>query len=154
MARRKRRAATATRTTTKVIRVGSSPAPIVRVTAPRALPVRRYRRRSSGGGGRIAGGLISNDAVQMAIGGLMYGYAVKTGIVNSLPALPLIGRTGTAAIILDYFSRHGGGQIALRMSRAAASIAGYTLGAEGKITGDANEYIAADDSLDGYEPDA
>ena len=117
--------------------------------------MRRSRRRSSGGGGgRIAGGLISNDAIQMAIGGLCYGYAVKTGIVNSLPALPLIGRTGTAAIVLDYFSRHGGGQIAMRMSRAAASIAGYTLGAEGKITGDANEFVEADDVLDGYEPDA
>lgn len=146
MARKRRR--TATRTTTKIVRVGSA-APIVRVSAPRP-PARRRRHRSSGGG-RIGGGLISNDAIQMAIGGAIYGYAVKAQIIDKLPELPLLGRTGTAAIILDYFSRHGGGQIALRASRAAAAIAGYTLGTEGKITGDANDFVQGD--LDGYEPE-
>ena len=87
----------------------------------------------------------------MAIGGLVYGYARKLGIVEKLPALPIIGRTGTAAIVLDYFSRHGGGQLALRASRAAAAIAGYMLSYEGSIAGDANEFVAADDVLDGYE---
>lgn len=147
MAKRRRRA-TASRTTTKIVRVGSA-APIVRVTAPRAI-VRRRARRSSGGGGRIAGGLISNESVQMAIGGLIYGFARKSGIIEKLPALPLIGRTGTAAIVLDYFARHGGGQLALRASRAAAAISGYMLGMEGSIAGDANEYISADD-VEGYE---
>ncbi|HKW09192.1 MAG TPA: hypothetical protein VJO33_02365, partial [Gemmatimonadaceae bacterium] len=116
------------------------------------LPRRRHRRRS--GGGRIGGGLISNESVQMAIGGACYGYAVKTGLVAMLPALPLIGRTGTAAIVLDYFARHGGGEIARRASRAAAAIAGYQLGHDGSITGvagDANEYVMAEDaSADGY----
>lgn len=72
----------------------------------------------------------------MAIGGLIYGFAVKSGIVAKLPEIPVVGRTGSAAILLDYFSRHGGGHLAGRAARAAAAIAGYQLGAEGKITGD------------------
>jgi len=135
--RRRKRAAVATRT--KVIRVGgSSPAPIIRVAAPRAAPVKHRRRRRSGGGGRShVGGLVGNETVQMAIGGALYGFAVKSGVVAKLPEIPVLGRTGTAAIILDYWSRHGGGRMARSAAHAAAAIAGYQLGAEGKISGDA-----------------
>jgi hypothetical protein len=139
MAKKRRRAATATRT--KIIRVGggSSPAPIIRVSTPRAAPARRRRRggrRSGGTIGSMAGGLVSNESIQMAIGGALYGYAVKSGLVAKLPAIPVLGRTGTAAILLDYWARHGGGSIAHRAARAAAAIAGYQLGAEGAIQGD------------------
>jgi len=125
-----------------------APAPIVKVSVPRAAtrrpraaPVRRKRRasrkRHSGGVGGNFGGLISNETVQMAIGGALYGYAVKSGLVAKLPAVPVVGRTGTAALVLDYWSRHGGGKWAHTAARAAAAIAGYQLGAEGKIQGDA-----------------
>lgn len=134
MAKKRRRTAT----TTRIVRVGAPRAasPIIRVSAPRAAPHkrRRHHRRSGGGGG--GGSLISNEAWQMAIGGAMYGFAVKSGIIAKLPELPLFGRTGTAAIVLDYWARHGGGQLAYRAARAAAAIAGYQLGSEGKITGD------------------
>lgn len=147
---------TAARTTTKIIRVGgSSPAPIVRIAAPRAVPAKRRRHsRRRHGGGRIGGGLISNESVQLAIGGALYGYAVKSGIIAKLPALPLLGRTGTAAIVLDYFGRHGGGQLCTKAAHAAAAIAGYQLGSEGTITGDANDYVQGDFAAgDGYEPE-
>lgn len=139
MAKKRRSSATKT----KIIRVASpaAKAPIIRVSAPRAAPARRRtrRRRSSGGGGgggRALGGIISNETVQMAIGGALYGYAVKSGIVGKLPAIPVLGRTGTAAILLDYWSRHGGGPYAARAARAAGAIAGYQLGHEGVISGD------------------
>lgn len=134
MAKKKRRVVSS-RSTTKIVR---APAPIIRVSTPRAAPARRRRatRRRGGGGGMGVGGLVSNEAVQMAIGGALYGYAVKSGLVAKLPAIPVLGRTGTAAILLDYWSRHGGGQIAHRAARAAAAIAGYQLGAEGQISGD------------------
>lgn len=133
--RRKRRTSSAPRTTTKIVRAA---APIIRVSTPRAAPVRRRRRASSrrSGNGGVAAGLISNEAVQMAMGGALYGYAVKTGLIAKLPAIPVVGRTGTAAILLDYWARHGGGQLAHRAARAAAAIAGYQLGAEGQISGD------------------
>lgn len=72
----------------------------------------------------------------MAIGGAMYGFAVKSGFVAKLPEIPVLGRTGTAAILLDYWARHGGGKYARSAAHAAAAIAGYQLGAEGKISGD------------------
>lgn len=84
----------------------------------------------------MTGGLISNESIQMAVGGALYGFAVKQGLVDKLPAIPVLGRTGTAAILLDYWSRHGGGQLAHRAARAAAAIAGYQLGHDGKISGD------------------
>lgn len=97
----------------------------------------------------------------MAIGGAMYGFAVKSGMIAKLPAIPVLGRTGTAAILLDYWSRHGGGQLAHRAARAAAAIAGYQLGAEGSIQGLddaatpgslAGDFAMGDD-MDGYEPE-
>lgn len=137
MSKRRRKSVT-TATRTKIVRVGSGPAPIIKVSTPRAAPVRRRRSspRRHGIGAGAVGGLISNEAIQMAIGGAMYGYAVKSGIVDKLPAIPVLGRTGTAAILLDYWARHGGGQMAHRAARAAAAIAGYQLGHEGKISGD------------------
>lgn len=136
MAKKKRRTVS-TRENVKIVRAA---APIIRVSAPRAraAPAKRRRssRRSSVGGSMGVGGLVSNEAIQMAIGGALYGYAVKSGLVAKLPAIPVLGRTGTAAILLDYWSRHGGGNIAHRAARAAAAIAGYQLGAEGKISGD------------------
>lgn len=81
------------------------------------------------------GGIVSNETVQMAVGGAIYGFAVKSGIVAKLPAIPVLGRTGTAAILLDWWSRRGGGQYAGRAARAAAAIAGYQLGHDGTIQG-------------------
>lgn len=139
MAKRKMRRPSSA-TSVKVVKVAAarSPAPIIRVAAPRAPARRKHRRRSSSGGGRShAGGLISNESVQMAIGGALYGFAVKSGFVAKLPEIPVLGRTGTAAIVLDYWSRHGGGKFARSAAHAAAAIAGYQLGSEGKISGDA-----------------
>lgn len=158
MAKRKRSTTPAT-TKTKIVRVGSSPAPIIRVSAPRSAPVKRHRRKSSASHSR-GGGIVSNETVQMAIGGALYGFAVKSGLVAKLPEIPLLGRTGTAAILLDYWSRHGGGQMAHRAARAAAAIAGYQLGAEGKIQGDfamgddatTPGSVNADLNGDSYEP--
>jgi len=159
MAKRRKRATTKT----KIVRVSAprAAAPIIKVSAPRATPARRRgrsRRRVGGGGGGMAGGLISNESIQMAIGGALYGFAVKQGLVAKLPEIPVLGRTGTAAILLDYWSRHGGGNLAHRAARAAAAIAGYQLGAEGKITGDLDGDMVLGDATtpgslagDGYE---
>lgn len=72
----------------------------------------------------------------MALGGAIYGFCVKQGLVDKLPAIPIVGRTGTAALVLDYWSRRGGGRIVHTAARAAAAIAGYQLGSTGKIQGD------------------
>jgi hypothetical protein len=145
MAKRRRRS---TATKTKIIRVGGPRAasPIIRVQAPRAMQRARRRRvhhRRSGGSG-IGGGLISNDAIQMAIGGALYGFAVKSGWIGKLPAIPVVGRTGTAALLLGYWAKHGGGEHVRNASRAAAAIAGYQLGSTGAIQGDAGTPVMGD----------
>jgi hypothetical protein len=96
--------------------------------------------------GGIAGGLVSNENLQLFIGGGLYGLCVKHGLIDKLPALPVIGRTGTAAIVLDYFGRRGGGEMVKRAGRAAAVIAGYQLGSEGSIHGDAGTPYEPEDS--------
>lgn len=150
MAAKRRR--TASRATS-VTRIVKAPAPIIRVSAPRAAkPARRRSRRRHSGGSTGLGGLVSSEAIQMAIGGALYGYAVKSGLVAKLPAIPVLGRTGTAAILLDYWSRHGGGQLAHRAARAAAAIAGYQLGHEGQISGDLT--TTGDFSMVGTHDDA
>jgi hypothetical protein len=155
MARRRRTA----RQKTRIIRMGAprAAAPIIKVSAPRAVPARRRRRgghrRRRSGGGSIGGGLISNDAVQMAIGGALYGFAVKSGWIGKLPAIPVVGRTGTAALLLGYWAKHGGGEHVRNASRAAAAIAGYQLGSTGAIQGDAGTPVMGDFAMGEMEGD-
>lgn len=64
------------------------------------------------------------------------GIAMKSGFVDKLPAIPVIGRLGTVAIGAHYWARHGGGKLARDVALCAAVIAGYQLGTEGSIHGD------------------
>jgi hypothetical protein len=111
-------------------------APAAIVVRTRTAPAKRrrsHRRRRSSGS---VGGVLGNNTIQYAIGGALYGFAVKQGLVAKLPAIPVIGRTGTAAILLNYWAGHGGGDMVRKAATAAACIAGYQLGAEGHVTGD------------------
>ncbi len=135
MAKRRRAAATGTR----IVHVGAArpAAPIIRINTPRAPAKRRGRgRRRSSSSSMGLGGIASGGIVPAAIGGALFGFVVKSGYVDRLPAIPVIGRTGTAALLLNYFSKHGGGQMARNAALAAAVLAGYQLGHDGKITGD------------------
>jgi hypothetical protein len=134
MARRK------TKTAIRTIRVPRAAGPqIIKVQAPRAAPVKRKthrRRRRSTMLGSI-GGSASRSNIDVAIGGGLYGLAVKAGLIDKLPAIPIVGRTGTAAILLTYASqRNMGGELVKRMAIAASVLAGYQLGTEGKVLGD------------------
>ena len=79
---------------------------------------------------------MSSQGIDVAIGGALYGFAVKQGWVEKLPAIPLVGRTGTAAILLHFWAKRGGGDMVRKAATAAAVIAGYQLGSQGTITGD------------------
>jgi hypothetical protein len=76
------------------------------------------------------------SGISDAIGGALFGFAVKQGWVGKLPAIPLVGRTGTAAIVLHYLAKRGGGEYVKRAAVAAAVIAGYQLGSTGSILGE------------------
>jgi hypothetical protein len=92
---------------------------------------RKSRRRSSssGGGGRAS---FQKRLIGVAIGGGAYGLIEKS--FPSLPTLPLVGKSGTIAV-LAYFAA-GNNQLLQDIGVAAAAIAGYSLGKEGKISGD------------------
>lgn len=134
----------------RVVNVGAprAAAPIIRIASPRAPVVKRKRGRSRTRGG--IGGLVSQHNIDAAIGGALYGFAVKSGYVDKLPAIPIVGRTGTAAILLDYLSHHGGGAMCRKAAIAAAVLAGYQLGSEGAIHGDL-QTMGQDDGYAGQD---
>jgi len=82
------------------------------------------------------GGFVSQHNIDMALTGGVVGFAVKSGMLQKLPAIPVFGRIGTAAIALDYYAKHGGGDMARRASAGFAFLAGYQLGTQGSIDGD------------------
>ena len=63
------------------------------------------------------------------------GFAEKSGLLDKLPEVPLVGRKGALAIATYYWARHGGGSLARDICLVAAAISGYELGKEGSISG-------------------
>lgn len=73
--------------------------------------------------------------VGSAIGGAALGLIEK--LVPDLPTIPIIGRKGTIAIGAYFLHKHGvGGGVLRDVAVAAAVLAGYQLGKEGRIDGD------------------
>lgn len=111
-------------------------APIIRVNVPRARsapkPKRHHRRRSGGGGG---GGNLQDRMTKVAIGGAVLGYVEKSGMASSLPTLPFLGRKGSIALAAYYMGGQKPGLLQ-DVAIAAAVLAGYELGHDGKISGD------------------
>lgn len=132
MARRK---ATRKAATTVVVRAPaarrSSPRPIV-VAAPRRVS----RRRSGGGGGRSSGG---KEIVASVIAGAAIGIIEKQSFFASLPAIPLLGKKGTIAVLAYIWRRNGGPDMARDVALVAAGLSGYQFAKDGRIDGDDDE---------------
>lgn len=125
-----------TATSTQIIRAFPIPrqqAPIIKVSAPRAIATRKktHRRRSS-----VGGAMSGKSLIATAIGGAAFGFIEKS--FPQLPTLPLVGRAGTIAIAAYFLSKRGGlgGGIVRDIANAGAAIAGYQLGKTGTIAGD------------------
>lgn len=80
----------------------------------------------SGGGGVLAIGLAA----------AVLGMAESSGIVNALPAIPIVGRKGALALAMYYWSKNGGGPLARDVAIAAAAVSGYELATKGTISGE------------------
>jgi hypothetical protein len=138
----KKRSASRPRTNTITVRERSAPQTI-KVSVPRAAPIKRvkHRRRHGGGGGRgIGGGATGAMSMQrsgaLALGGFVYGYIEKN--VPQVPTLPLIGKSGAIALIAYFMGGKSPGIIA-DVGNAASVIAGYSFGATGKVSGPAGQ---------------
>jgi hypothetical protein len=76
----------------------------------------------------------------MAIAAAVYGYAAKSGLFNALPTIPVLGRTGSIAVIAYLASKNGVmPKYSRRIAQIAATIAGYQLGSVGSVSGDDND---------------
>lgn len=136
MAKRRRRSTAGQ--FTKAISVYRPPAPIIRVSAPRAVAKKKHHRRRSGGGSHE---LSQKTMLGSAIGGAALGFIEKS--FPNLPTVPLIGRKGTIAIAAYMLHKRGtGGGILRDVAIAAAVLAGYELGKDGKISGDVADQIS------------
>lgn len=135
MAKRK----TATRSQSAIVVRERSPAPIIKLSAPRAAPVKKAKRRrgghrSSGGRaiGSATGAMSATKSGGLALGGFIYGYIEKN--VPQVPTLPLIGKSGAIALIAYFMGGKNPGIIA-DIGNAASVIAGYSFGSTGRVSG-------------------
>lgn len=95
----------------------------------RRAPRRHYRRASA------SGGSAGVTPVKAAITAAVLGMAEKSGVLDKLPEIPMVGRKGALALVAYYWARHGGGQIARDVALVTAAICGYEFGKEGSISG-------------------
>lgn len=128
----KRRTRSGQFTATRAVQVYRPPAPIIRVSAPRAIAKKKHhRRRHSSGGGELS----QKNMLGLALGGAALGFIEKT--FPNLPTVPFIGRKGTIAIGAYMLHKRGtGGGILRDVALAAAVLSGYELGLKGSISGE------------------
>lgn len=118
-----------------VVRV---PAPqIIRVSAPKSTPQKHHKKRR-GGGTRVSA---KTAILGAATGGLVMGLLDKH-LGTSIPTIPMLGRAGTIAAGAYFLAGNKPG-IARDVAIAAASVAGYQMGHEGKISGEDVAGVAA-----------
>jgi len=80
-----------------------------------------------------------------AIAGLLVGMARKSGFLDKLPTIPMLGRMGSLALAAHFYSKHGGGPWAKKVALASAILAGEEMGREGKIAGEDISGLDGDD---------
>jgi hypothetical protein len=79
------------------------------------------------------------------MGAALYGYLIKSGMLDKLPTVPLLGRAGTIAVIAHFAGKSNvGGPMMREVAVIAATIAGYQLGNAGTISGDDGTVITDD----------
>jgi hypothetical protein len=133
MARRSSGRRGGTRTITKTVRAA---APVVNVRVPAPKKVKGRRRHGGFGGSpitRMGAG---------AVGGFVLGFVDKQW-QPTWPTIPVLGKAGTIAVAAYFVHKHMKMKIAGDVALAAATVAGYELGATGKISGDVMGGLAA-----------
>lgn len=82
--------------------------------------------------------------MRAAVAAAVYGYVSKSGLFEKLPVIPVLGRTGSIALLAHFAARSGfGGPWMREAATIAATIAGYQLGSTGAVAGDAGDYPVA-----------
>lgn len=118
---------TAARSSQSITRIIRAPAPIVRVSAPRAAPKKHHHRRSGGGKGGKAG------IAACAVSGFVLGYLDKNS--TTFPTVPMLGRAGTLAVVCHYWKGNVLGFSTADLAKGFAAIAAYEYSTKGSVSG-------------------
>jgi hypothetical protein len=122
-----------------------TPRPIViRTPAPVVKHHKKGRKHHGGGGSLGLGGLMSKQRIGIVTGAFVVGLLEKQGLMQQLPALPFIGRTGTIGVGAYILSNGGRNRLADDVCTAALVIAAHELGSTGSVVGAAGEYHGVD----------
>jgi len=114
----------------------SAPKPIVIRTTKVVKAKKHHHRRHGGGGGLSLGGLFSKQRMGIVAGALAFGFLEKQAMFQSLPSLPLIGKSGTIGLGAYLLSNGGRNKLADDIATAALVIAAHELGSTGTIVGE------------------
>jgi hypothetical protein len=120
---------TASKTKT-IVRYMPPPRPITRRAPARAA--KHHHKKHHRGHGR---GSSEKVLMGLAVGGLILGYLDKTGSTISIPTVPVLGKAGTIAVVAHLFGKGRAGLVT-QIRDAAAVVAAYEFGKEGKVSGD------------------
>lgn len=90
--------------------------------------------RSGGGGGLIGGAKTHSQILAPAIAGFTVAKIEDSGILDSLPTIPLLGKKGTACLAIHLLKPQATGLIR-DVKMFLAGLAGYELGKNGSISG-------------------
>lgn len=122
------------------IRTVRAPAPIIRVSAPRAVKIKRQsrRRRSS------VGSMSTSNLTSVAIGAAAFGYLEKSDFGKSLPTIPALGRKGSLAIAAYFASKQFKSPLLRDICVAAVALSAYEFAQSGKISGDDDDGYSED----------
>lgn len=114
----------------------SSAKPIVIRTTKVVKAKHRRHHRHGGGGGFGLGGLMSKQRLGIVAGALAFGFLEKQALFQSLPSLPMIGKSGTIGLAAYLLSNGGKNKLADDIATAAFVIAAHELGSTGTIVGE------------------
>lgn len=124
-----------TKTKTKeIIKYRPRPTQEIIVRAPRAAAKPKHKGKGRGKGRQ------SSEKVLMGlcVGGLALGYFDKSGTTFPIPTIPVLGKAGTIAVIAHFFGKGKQGMVT-DIRNAAAVVASYEFGKDGKVSGDGVE---------------
>jgi hypothetical protein len=113
----------------------SMPKPIV-IRTTKVVKHKSKRHHRHHGGGLSLGGLFSKQRMGIVAGALAFGFLEKQAMFQSLPSLPMIGKSGTIGLGAYLLSNGGRNKLADDIATAALVIAAHELGSTGTIVGD------------------
>lgn len=108
--------------------------PIV-IRTTKVVKAKKHRRGHRHGGGGLVGGLMNKSRIGIVAGAFAVGVLEKQNIMQQLPALPFIGRTGTIGVAAYLLSGGGRNRLADEICTAAFALAAHELATTGTVVG-------------------